>query len=62
MKDSPTQPPPVAENQADSDELIRLLLDSTGEVSREVLPLSERPDWEPLRLFDETSAFAARKR
>jgi PAS domain S-box-containing protein len=31
MEDSPTQAPPVADNQADSDELVRLLLASTGE-------------------------------
>jgi len=31
MKDPPTQPPPAIENQADSDELVRLLLASTGE-------------------------------
>ena len=31
MKDSPTQPPPAVENQADSDELVRLMLASTGE-------------------------------
>ena len=31
MKDSPTQRPPAVENQADSDEFVRLLLASTGE-------------------------------
>ncbi len=38
------------------------LLDSTGEVSRAVRPLSEHPHWEPLRLFDETSSYRVRAR
>ncbi|MBW2279303.1 MAG: hypothetical protein JRG82_01075 [Deltaproteobacteria bacterium] len=38
------------------------LLDSTGEVSETVRPLSEHPDWEPLRLFDETRSYAVRAR
>jgi hypothetical protein len=38
------------------------LLDSTGEITREVMPLSAQTAWEPLRLFDETSAFSVRAR
>ncbi len=38
------------------------LLDSTGQVSRAVIPLSAQTDWEPLRLFDETTAYAVRPR
>ena len=38
------------------------LLDSTGQVSRAVIPLSAQTDWEPLRLFDETTAYAVRAR
>ncbi len=38
------------------------LLDSTGEISRAVRPLSAHRDWEPLRLFDERTSFAARRR
>jgi len=36
------------------------LLDSTGEISRALRPLSSVPDWEPLVLFDETTVFAVR--
>jgi hypothetical protein len=35
------------------------LLDSTGEITSRVLPLSFHSDWEPVRLFDEQSAYAA---
>jgi len=38
------------------------LLDSTGEVSEAVRPLSEHSDWEPLRLFDETRSYSVRAR
>ncbi len=38
------------------------LLDSTGEVSRAVIPLSAQTDWEPLRLFDESTAYTVRAR
>jgi hypothetical protein len=38
------------------------LLDSTGEITKRVIPLSAQTEWEPLRLFDETSAYTVRAR
>lgn len=38
------------------------LLDSTGEISRQVIPFSAQRAWQPLRLFDETSAYNVRAR
>ncbi len=38
------------------------LLDSTGQVSRAVIPFSAQTDCEPLRLFDETTAYAVQVR
>ena len=38
------------------------VLDPSGEVSREVLPLSGIHSWEPVLIFDEAEQFAAERR